>query len=225
MGTLTDWFRTRRESGIIKMIKEHAKKAYNCVVQFKDAIILFFEGNMAEAQNSIKKVSQIEHECDNIRREVLKALTKGELAPEIRNDMAHLINRLDNVANSANAAARHLAILYPDPIRDIYEILLEMVDKSILCAEVLRDTIEIEIERSTEDIDASITKINRIEHEVDEIHYKILDKLNHLETKDLSVFVALNIYELIESTEGISDACEHTAEYVKLINIRAASKS
>ncbi|MHA1650878.1 MAG: DUF47 domain-containing protein, partial [Candidatus Helarchaeota archaeon] len=198
--------------------------AYNCVVQFKEALLLFFKNDMKGTKSAIKKVNQIENECDNLRREIMNSLTQGELSPQVRNDLAHLINRLDNVANSANAAARRLGILHPNLLNQIYDLLMEMIDKTILCAEILRDAIEIEIEGAIEEVDKSITKINRIEHEVDHIHYKILEELTKLEYKDLSPFIALNIYELIESIEQISDYCEHTADFVKIINLRAASK-
>jgi predicted phosphate transport protein (TIGR00153 family) len=219
MGTLLEWFRTRREGKIIRRIKEDGKKVYNCVAEFKDALDLFFQGDLKAAKNSIQKVSKIENECDNIRREVLSELARGELSPKVRNDLAHLVNRLDRVANSANAAARHLAILDPAPLKPIADALLEMIDRTLVGAEILRDTIEIEIEGSTEEVDASIQKINRIEHEVDQIHYQILEKLNGLDYKALSPFVALNMYELIENIESISDACEETADFVKIINL------
>ncbi len=226
MGTLLDWFRSRREQKIINQIKEHAKKAYNCVVLFKDALTSFFAEDMAGAKKMIKRVNQVENECDNLRREIMNALTRGELAPQVRNDLAHLIGRLDNVANSANASARRLGIIQPQPLKIIYDPLLEMVDKTILCAEVLRDTIEIEMKGALEEVNDSITRINKIEHEVDHLHYNVLEKLTNTEDyKDISPFMALNIYELIENIEQISDYCEATADFVKIINLRVAGKT
>ncbi|NVM52116.1 MAG: DUF47 family protein [Candidatus Helarchaeota archaeon] len=222
MGTLLEWFRTRREVKIIRRIKEDGKKVYNCVVQFKDALSLFLKKDMKGAKNAIQKVSNIENECDDLKRELLTELTKGELSPQVRNDLAHLISHLDQVANSANAGARRLGVLKPEHIEPIADMLLEMVDKSIEGAEVLRDTIEIEIEGKTEDVDASITRINYLEHEVDQIHYRILQKLNQLDYKEFSPFVALTMYQLIGAIEQISDACEATADFVKIINLQAA---
>lgn len=225
MGTLLEWFRTRREAKIIRRVKEHGKKVYNCVVQFREALSLFLNNDMKAAKSAIKKVSQIENECDDIKREMLVELAKGELSPQVRNDLAHLINRLDQVANSANAAARRLRVLKPDYLQPIAEMLLEMVDKSIESAEILRDAIEIEIEGRTEDVDASVTKINYLEHQVDQIHLRILQKLNELDAKDVSPFVALTMYQLIAAIEQISDACEGTADFVKIINLQAAGRS
>ncbi len=163
MGTLLEWFRGRREAKIISRIKEHAKKAYNCVVLFNEALSNFYQGDAKATQASIKKVNQIENECDQIRREIMTSLTKGELSPQVRNDLAHLVGRLDNIANSANAAARRLSILKPNTVTNqISELLQKMVDKTLSCAEVLRDTIEIEIEGTIEEVDSSITRINKL---------------------------------------------------------------
>lgn len=224
MGTLLEWFRNRREAKVIRWIKEDAKKVYNCVTQFKDALMLFFENDLQAASVSIQKVSKIEHEADDLRRKVLFDLAIGELSPKVRNDLAHLIGRLDNVANAANAAARHLAILKPETFPKINDLIIDMVDKSILTAEILRDTIENELEGATEAVDASVLKINQMEHEVDLIHYKILEELNKDDYKDISPFIALNIYEFIENMEDISDSCENTADFVKIINLEAVSK-
>jgi uncharacterized protein len=224
MGSLLEWFRSRREAKVIRTIKEHAKKSYNCVVQFKDALSLFFADDLKGAMSSIHKVSQIEHECDELRRQVLYELAKGELSPKVRNDLAHLIGRLDNVANAANAAARRLAILKPEFAQKISDLILEMIDKSILGAEVLRNTIDIEIEGATEEVDSSVLKINQLEHEVDQVHYKLLQELNQPAYNTIPPFVALNIYELIENIERISDSCENTADFVKIINLEAVSK-
>ena len=224
MGNLLEWFRTRREAKVIRWIKEDAKKAYNCVTQFKDALMFFFEDDLKSTLLSIQKVSKIEHECDDLRRKVLFDLAIGELSPKVRNDLAHLINRLDNVANAANAAARHLSILKPEQFPKINELILEMVDKSITTAEILRDTIENELEGATEAVDASVLKINQMEHEVDLIHYKVLEQLTQDDYKDISPFTAINIYEFIENVEDISDSCENTADFVKIINLEAVSK-
>jgi predicted phosphate transport protein (TIGR00153 family) len=226
MGTLLDWFRSRREQKIINQIKEHAKKTYNCVVLFKDALTEFFKDDMKGAKKIIKRVNQVENECDVLRRAIMDTLTRGELAPQVRNDLAHLIGRLDNVANSANASARRLGIITPQPLEIVYDALLEMVDKTILCAEVLRDAIEIEISGAIEEVNDSIIRINRIEHEIDQLHYNVLEKLTNTEsTKEISHFMALNIYELIENIEQISDYCEATADFVKIINLRVAEKN
>ena len=95
MGTLLEWFRTRREAKIIRRVKEHGKKVYNCVVQFREALSLFLNNDMKAAKSAIKKVSQIENECDDIKREMLVELAKGELSPQVRNDLAHIIIQLD----------------------------------------------------------------------------------------------------------------------------------
>ncbi|MHA1131852.1 MAG: DUF47 domain-containing protein [Candidatus Helarchaeota archaeon] len=225
MGTLLDWFRSRRERKIINQIKEHAKKSYSCVVLFKDALLQFFRDDLGGAKKTIKKVNQVENECDNLRRAIMNALTKGELAPQVRNDLAHLIGRLDNVANSTNASARRLGILQPHLLDSVHDTIIEMVDKTILCAEVLRNAIEIEITGAFEEVDKSITRINRIEHEIDHLHYNVLEQLIQHDNKDISPFIAINIYELIESIEQISDYCEETADFVKIINLRAAGKT
>ena len=111
MGSLLEWFSTKREEKVIKRTKEHSKKVYECVYEFQRAIELYCDGKVDKAAKLISRVNQIENEADDIRREVLLLLSKGQMVPQVREDLTHLTKRLDDVANGANAAGRRLQLL------------------------------------------------------------------------------------------------------------------
>ncbi|MHA1300120.1 MAG: TIGR00153 family protein [Candidatus Helarchaeota archaeon] len=220
MGTLLEWFRTRREANIIKEARKHAKKVYDAMFELDKVVDLFCRGKSAETPKLIKKINELENEADEIRRKVMLDLTKGELVPNVREDLAHLIKRLDAVANNTNAAARRLRLLTSEEIEPICDELKEMSKITLKCIKLLNETINEQLGGSSPVIFESIAKINRYEHEVDQINMAIKMKLVKLENP-FSTFVAITIYEMINVFENITDCAEETADFMKVINVRS----
>ncbi|NVM04997.1 MAG: TIGR00153 family protein [Candidatus Helarchaeota archaeon] len=219
MGTLLDWFRTRREAKIIKGTRSHSKKVYDCAFELNNIVKLLCNNNIEEVPKLVKKISDLENEADEIRRTIMLDLTKGELTPGIREDLAHLVKRLDSVANNTNATARRLSLLTADVITPICKELKEMSKLTLKCVKVLDQTIGKQLGGSSPKIFESIAKINQLEHEVDQINMQIKKKLLTLE-QTFSPFIACTIYEMINVFENITDNAEETAEFIKVINVR-----
>ena len=104
LGSLLEWFHNKKEELIVKMTKEHAKKVLECVSELNT---LFSNLSISEKEknNIIERINKLENKCDYIRRDITVELVQGALSPNIREDLAHLVKRLDNVADHANATA------------------------------------------------------------------------------------------------------------------------
>jgi len=219
MGSLLEWFRIRREVGIIKATRTHAKKVYDCTFELNNLIRIFFEGKTQELPNLIKKVHDLENEADTIRRQIMLDLTKGELTADIREDLGNLIIRLDQVANNANATAKRVSLLTPEVLTPIAEDIQKMSKLTLNCIEILQKTIDKQLGETYQTIFESVSQIKRLEHEIDVINYQIKEKLAKIKP-DYSSYIALLTFELINSLENISDFAEETADFIKLINVR-----
>ena len=222
MGTLLDWFRTRREAKIIKGTRLHSKKVYDAVFELDKVVDLFCKNRSSETPPLIQKINNLENEADEIRRKVMLDLTKGELIPTVREDLAHLIKRLDSVANNTNAAARRLKLLTStsEQLEPIFDELKEMSRFTLLCVELLDKTINEQLGGSSPTIFESVAKINLYEHEVDQLNMAVKKKLIELD-KPVAPFIATTIYEMINVFENITDCAEETADFIKVINVRA----
>ncbi len=219
MGSLLEWFKNRREENIIKETRIHAKKVYDCIFELNKLILLFFEGKLHEVPSLIKKVSELEHECDDIRRKIMIDLTKGELEPSIREDLAHLINRLDAVANNTNATAKRFGLLTNDSLIPIADELKKMSGISLKCVEILYKTIDLYLGRASQQVYSNITEINKLEHDIDVINFAIKEKLAKIQP-NYSPFIAILLFEMVNLLENISDNAEETAEFIKIIKVR-----
>ena len=218
MSGLLEWFKSRRESEVIRKTREHALKVNQVVHETQAFIIKAFEGKTPKRTQ--KRTEQIEHEADILRIEIFSILTTGELSqPNEREDLMHIIKRMDDVANNANASVRRMSVLkvgeFPDELKDL---ILRMMAHSLECSDMLKECIE-KLGVDASEILRLTDKIGDIEHKVDLLNSEVkrfLIKSNITEDP----FEALLIYEFIERIESIVDSCEEAADIVKLFVLR-----
>ena len=141
MSGLLEWFKSRRESEVIRKTREHALKVNQVVQETQTFIKKAFEGRTPKKTQ--KRTEEIEHEADILRREIFSILTKGEIDPNAREDLMHIVKRMDDVANNANAAVRRMSLLnvgeFPDELKDT---ILKMMSHSLECSDMLKECIE-----------------------------------------------------------------------------------
>jgi predicted phosphate transport protein (TIGR00153 family) len=192
----------------------------NQVVQeTQDFIKKAFEGKTPKRTQ--KRTEQIEHEADILRREIFSILTTtGELIqPNAREDLMHIVKRMDDVANNANASVRRMALLKVDEFPDkLKELVLNMMTLSLECSDMLKECIEkLGVDKS--EIIRLTNLIGEREHQVDLLNSKVKSFLIQ-SNLTMNPFEAIVVHEFIERIENIADACEDTADIVKLMALR-----
>ncbi|MHA1379752.1 MAG: TIGR00153 family protein [Candidatus Helarchaeota archaeon] len=220
MGTLLEWFKNRGEADIIRQVHEHVKKVYKVVSELDKTIKLLCEGKSDKIPKLIKNINELENDADEIRRKIMIDLTKKELIPNVREDLAHLTKYLDSVANNANALARRLGLLTPEMLSPIYDEVINMSKITLKCVDVLKDMVIKQLGGSTDDVIESVSKIQRYEHDVDYLSLETKKKLIKLDLK-FSSFASITIQEILNVLENITDSAEETAEFIKIINVRS----
>ena len=200
------------------MVKEHAEKVHECVSELKN---LFEDFNISNKDKNriIEKINKLENECDVIRRSITMELVQGELSPNIREDLAHLIKRLDNVADNANATARRVGLFDLKLLLPVKNDLKIMVKHTIESVKMLKELIENQLGQSKVNINKLINNIHKKEHEVDIDHYKVRMGLPKIDTSNISPFIVIEINTMLESIEFIADSVEETADYIKILNL------
>lgn len=221
---LLGWLKGRREAKVITLLRDHAKKVYDCVLELEKVIKLFCDGKVNEAKLGIRRISEIENEADSIRKRIMVLLTEGALVSAHREDLAHLAKRLDSVANFANAAARRLNLLEKSIIAEDTEFkekLLKMMKDVVKCVDKMYEMVirlgKDPVEKIIEYADA----VDRLEHVVDESHMDVKKHLLKMSWDYLKTpFNAITLHTFIECIENIADFSEDTAEFVRIVAIK-----
>jgi predicted phosphate transport protein (TIGR00153 family) len=215
-----NWFEKRRKTKGLELAHEQITKAFDTVTLLYKATQSFAEGKLAEAKKHVENLYSAEEEVDKLRTAVFTELSKGSaLVADYREDLLHLVKRLDTLADHTKDAARCLEMLGDAKIPDeLCQKTVFMTSKLVETAQALRGGIE-KISSSPTEAIAEARKVESSEHELDK---------EYLNAKALFVKYgekinpgALVIYDdLIEFIEHAADMCADTADYIVVLSSR-----
>ena len=218
MSELLKWFEKRREAKAVVTMQKHLATTISAVEDLERAVKAAVKGDEKEERGAIDRVTSAEKEADRLRRVVMTELARGELPPIDREDLMHLMKRVDMIADWSRESTR---ILDATPMQDAPETLkkaaVQMVEGVRECATALRKTVNSMTEKPEEALKAA-DEVERLEEKVDDI-FEESRRLLAKEEK-LKVGVAILMNELFEAIEQASDACEDACDQVRVIVVR-----
>ncbi|MEM5529245.1 TIGR00153 family protein [Gammaproteobacteria bacterium AS21] len=210
-----------------KPMQEHIVKAQECAEQ----LIPFFEASFADdwvlARKYQQKITRLENEADDIKKEVRQSLPSNLFLPVPRTDLLSLIRMQDKIANRA---------------KDISGIMLgrEMVIPSIIQVEMLAFvktavktseqavTALSELDelvgagfrgREVDVVEALIHKLDDLEHQTDELERNIRHSLFRVE-KDIDPIDAMFLYKVISWIGNLADRSQDVGGRLQLLLAR-----
>ncbi len=223
MSSLFEWFKSRNEESAINKTLVHMQKVLECVVEFEKGLTFLIEQKKVDlALKVFFRVTELEHQADGIRRNILNMLSKAELSPKIRENLSLLVKTIDDVANAANAAARILIYMNHNDFlnlpEDVHKKIMEMIRISVETVKKLNTMVNKLITSDEQGINKLGEEINTFEHNCDELHFAINRTLVN-NNPNINPFSAIEIYNCILALENITDNCEDVADYIIMLNI------
>jgi predicted phosphate transport protein (TIGR00153 family) len=163
-----------------------------------------------------KKVHTMEHEADEMRRSIEKAMFAGAFLPAYRADYVVLLEVLDRVANKAEEAGDTLYLVRPDIPEEIRPEFVRIAELTIQAYEQIPKTVAsiMQGENDIEDVDRLV---EGKEQEVDKIQFNITRKL--FKELELGKPDAMVIKLLIDQICSVSDRIENVMDRLSLIAI------
>ena len=212
------WFAKRRKSKVLELADRQMTLAIDTVIELEKSINAASKGNKEKAKISFEKLSRIEHEIDELRRTVFEELTRGSLPPKDREDIMHLVKRLDEMADHVKDASRAVVLLLEAKVvKEMWKQFAETAKDLVACATTLRDSIE---KLGTDPPRAMelAKQIDEIERRVDEKYLKAKALLLKYSNK-MDAATILLLKDLIEEMEHVADACDDTSDYVRILTV------
>lgn len=218
MSELFKWFEKRRETKVLRMMERHLALTMSAVEDLENAVKAMLVDNESEMRLCIDRVTKSENEADQIRRGVMNELARGELPSAEREDLMHLVKRIDMVADWSRESTR---ILNATPIKEVPKNLkracVKMVEGVRGCALALRKCVSQLAEKPEGALEAA-DQVERLEEKVDDI-FEEARQILAKETK-MRVGVAILTNELLEAMEMAADWCEDACDQVRIIAVR-----
>ncbi len=214
------WFEKRRRTTALDLAFDQINKAFDTVTWLNKSMKSYSEGDFKEAKKSISNLYKDEEEVDRLRTAVFTELSKGvALVADYREDLLHLVKRLDTLADHTKDAARCIEMLGEIQMpKELTQETVIMTSKLVDIAQNLRISIEKISINPSEAIEKAMN-VEEIEHELD---------AEYLRAKSLFVKFgdeincgAMVIFDdLIEFIEQAADMCADTADYIDMLSSR-----
>ena len=215
-----NWFEKRRKTKGLELAHEQISKAFDTVTWLHKATESFSEGNFKESEKYIANLYKAEEEVDKLRTNVFMELSKGvALVADYREDLLHLVKRLDTLADHTKDAARCLEMLTEAEIpQELCEKTVFMTSKLVETAQTLRNSIEKISSNPVEAIEKA-KKVEEIEHVLDEEYLKAKSLFVKYGAK-VNCGAMVIFDDLIEFIEHAADMCADTADYIIVLSSR-----
>jgi len=215
---MEEWFAKRRKSKVLEIADRQMTLAIDTVIELEKSINAASEGDKEKAKASFEKLSLVEHEIDQLRRIVFEELTRGSLHSKDREDIMHLVKRLDEMADHVKDASRAVILLLDAKVvKEMWTQFAKTAKDLVAAATTLRNAIE---KLGTDPPGAMklAKQIDEIEGRVDEKYLKSKALLlKHSNKMDAATILILK--DLIEEMEHVADACDDTADYVRILTV------
>ena len=211
-------------SSPVRPLEKHVNVAYKCAKQLHDFFAASISGDWKSAAQYRDAIERLEHEADDIKKEIRLNLPKSLFMPVPREDLLGLLLVQDKIANrskdvSGIVLGRKLQI--PAEIADQF---LEFVDRNIDAAKQARNSVRELDELFTvgfrgaevELVAGLIEELDQIETDTDEKQAALRSVLFAIE-KSLDPIDAMFMYKVIELTGEVADMAERVGRRLELL--------
>jgi predicted phosphate transport protein (TIGR00153 family) len=141
------------------------------------------------------------------------------LSADYREDILHLVKRLDTLADHVKDAARCLQILQDTQLpEELIQNTLQMTSTLLECTSALRTSIE-KISLAPEEAIKHSAKVEEIEDKIDK-QYVNIKRLLVTNGSKMNPGAVIIFDDLIEFIEQAADMCADTADYIITLSSR-----
>ena len=208
----------------VRPLEKHMELVYRCAKKlrpFVNAVIKRDLKRMAEVRSQIEA---LEHEADNIKKEIRLHMPKSLFMPVPREDLLELLLVQDKIANRTKDVSGVIMGRKMKIPKQIAPQFLEFVDRNIDAAKQARKSVRELDELFTAGFKGAevslvadmIEELDRIETHTDEQQTILRSAVFEIE-KTLDPIDAIFLYEVIQLTGEIADMAERVGRRLELL--------
>ena len=184
------------------------------IQQASNALVDMMQDKSGNFEAHVRRIKDIEHECDELTHKVTTKLNKSFITPFDREDIFALCVALDDVCDYIDAGAR--AILMYD-IKEISEHTKHLA--KVIQGLAMEINSAVSMLAKPDGMNQHIVEIHRLENEADDVYFRAIGDLFQNQTDALTVIKWKELYEILENA---TDRCESVANIVESIILKHA---
>lgn len=212
------WFVKRRKNKVLELAYRQMTVALDTASDLERAIRAVLDGDNETAKTTIERLFQVEEEVDNLRRIVFEELTKGSLPHQDREDIMHLVKRLDVMADHIKDSARNVLVLMEIEVpKDLWKAFHGMANSIVETAAVLKESLKnlsenpAKAREMSEKVEEEENKVDKKYLEIKALLLKYGDKVNPV--------ALLLLKDLLDAMEDAADGCADTGDYIRVLTV------
>jgi len=223
-GSLLEWFGKRKESVVMKAMREHAQAISDTITELNRAFMAMTREEKEKALDAIKRVALSEKEADRLEEKITEELSTGDLESKEREDLMHLIRRMDYVADWAKEASMNLQLVVeanvqvPLTLWVKYSAMTAELEKS---AKALKTTID-NLGVDEEAVGRYERSVVIQEHILDEMYFSTKKEILFADIDPKAIYLMRDILHDIENS---SDKCKDAADMIHIILLSQKHKA
>ena len=203
---------TNDEKKYFTMFSQFASKAQECAIVLEELM-----NDLGDMENKVKKIEEIEHECDEHLHNIFASLHKSFITPIDREDIHTISKELDNIVDAIEAIAHKLQMYSITTIRKEAIPMVKLIIQSTIELTALMHGMN-EMKKVNK-MKSHIIEINRLENEADAVFRDAMKNLFDNETNPIEVIKWKSIFEYLEDA---IDYCEDVANIVEGVVMKHA---
>ena len=211
-------------SSPVMPLEKHVGISYKCTSELKGFFAAAVEGDWDKASVSRERIIELEHEADDLKKEIRLRLPRSLFMPVPREDLLELLLVQDKMANRAKDVSGIVfgrKMIIPPAIADEF---IEFVERNVDAAKQARKSVRELDELFTSGFrGAEVTLVESLLEELDEIETDTDDRQAALRAslfkveKDLDPVNVVFLYKVIELTGEIADMAERVGRRLELL--------
>ena len=211
-------------SSPVMPLEKHVDVAYQCTKQLNGFFKAAIDGDWDKASEYRDAIERLEHEADDLKKEIRMHMPKSLFMPVPRQDLLELLLVQDKMANrtkDVSGVVLGRRMQFPAPIADDF---LTFVNRNVDAAKLARKSVRELHELFTSGfrgaeaslVESLIEKLDRIETETDDLQAGLRSSLFEIED-DLDPVSVIFLYQVIELTGEIADMAERVGRRLELL--------
>ncbi len=211
-------------SSPVQPLEKHIGIAYRCAKQLSAFFRAVVKEDWDTATSVRREIERLEHEADNLKKEIRLHLPKSLFMPVPRQDLLELLLVQDKIANRTKDVSGIVIGRRMQIPQEIAEQFLDFVDRNVDAAKQARKSVRELDELFTVGfrgaevklVSKLIQELDRIETDTDDKQAALRAALFDIE-KSLDPIDAVFMYKVIELTGEIADMAERVGRRLELL--------
>ncbi len=207
-------------------LREHMKKTLECVEATDDLFEALYAENAEGVKEAAVRISRLEHEADEVKREIRGRLSKSMFLPVDRRDVLETLRGMDAIADNAEdigvlLTLRNMEPFPNDDMRESFNILRQRVFVVVEKAAGVIDAIDQLVESgfsgpNVDKVLEAVEEVGRLEHEADKAQDQF-GKLLFIHEDDFKPAALFMWIKIANKVGDIANAAERMCNQTRIM--------